>query len=768
MEVAKSASASHWPPDAAAPNIEIGFTSDPQGLLDSVTKTSGQALGDRTSDTRNIKAVTRPVQAWYQTNGLDLARNDDDANSLKVPVLWQNAERNWSPTPFADPGDDDQHRSFNNVLVIVDVRRTTGKSLGLMADYVAMLALSEPRMRDACAPVPSITDLFVGPCTARPAPDGLTAADAAYLTALYEASTSDASVVAARMAKILGSASALAGTSPAPSIRPASAITPPAAPRLPLTRVATVTRAADANPDVAAFVQSYGEAFWNTDNLICVRVEGLPSDQGAAVKARVEADARAVGVSVGRAECGLRYQVEIRFAADADRAVGDVLNYYHHPLWPFPLDRPQGADRPIRAWYGMVYDHAGAPRGQKSLGANPNAGQKFALAIVVVDPARTKGISPDTVSDYVAMLALSQPRKLDQCNVLPSITDLFAGACPGRSTPGELTAADTAYLRTLYTGSAGLRASRTPSDLVDGMAKSLAGGGRTSPRAQAAPAVQPAIAPTAAPRLSLTPISLTTRPATDWTQKTAAFVRSYAAVARGGPQGIPRWRGAVRLQVSGLTAEQNAAVEARIRAVAGAVGAPGQGPPSSLWNTDVAIVFAADPQRVLDQIVAHRPYLLGDKGGVKAITQPVQGWYQIDDQADDKRFGSIVVIVDLRRTRDTKLNLLADYAGDDGIPVSEPRAVDRCQPLPSVMDLFADACPGRAAPGGLTQADDAYLTALYGGASLQTAVYPDEIGARMARILASPTDPTLRTTPDIVIGNSKIRRDGKDMGWVER
>ncbi|MGZ3314978.1 MAG: M56 family metallopeptidase, partial [Caulobacteraceae bacterium] len=230
---------------------------------------------------------------------------------------------------------------------------------------------------------------------------------------------------------------------------------------------------ADAKSEVSAFVKSYGGAFWNTDDPICIRVEGLPSDKAASVKARVEADARAAGVSVGRAECGLRYQVEIRFAGDAERAVGEVLNYYHHPVWPFPLERPTGADRPIRAWYGLAYDHAGAPDGHGNLGSDPGARQKFALAIVVADPRRTASMSLDAVSDYVAMLALSQPRALDRCNVLPSVTDLFAGACPGRAAPAGFTAADAAYLKALYTGNSGIRASRFPSELVDRMAQLL-------------------------------------------------------------------------------------------------------------------------------------------------------------------------------------------------------------------------------------------------------------------------------------------------------
>ena len=531
-----------------------------------------------------------------------------------------------------------------------------------------------------------------------------------------------------------------------------------------LTPVATDGQSAATKQALSAFAQSYGQPFWNTDRRICVRVEGVPDDKAAAIKARVEADARSVGVSVGRAECSLRYQVEIRFAADAQRAVNDVLNYYHNPVWPYPLDRPQGADRPIRAWYGIVYDFAGGTGG-RNLGADPSAREKFALAIVVVDPTRTQGMSPDLVSHYVSMLALSRPRKLDNCNVLPSITDLFAGACPGRSAPMGLTAADDAFLKALYTGSPGIRATRSPSELVDLMAKLYAAG---RPAAEAAPAqaIQPAIAPSATPRLTPTPVSLTSASG-DSGQKALAFARAYAFVAPDGPRGVARWRGAVRIQVAGLSGDQNAAVKARVEAVAKAVGAPGKGlSPPNTWNTDVGILFAADPQRLLDDIAARKPYLLGDQRSVRTITRPVQAWYQTDTDTEKRWFGSILVIVDLRRAHDMKLSQLADYVAMTAL--SEPRAVDGCQVLPSVMDLFAGPCPGRAAPEGLTSADNAYLTALYGAASLQSAVYLDEIGARMAKIIASPTDPSLRTTADITIGNSNIRRGAREMGWVDR
>jgi hypothetical protein len=80
-----------------------------------------------------------------------------------------------------------------------------------LSDYVAMVVLSQPRSLDSCQPLPSVTDLFASGCSGRAAPDGLTPADAAYLTALYQANpearkAGEQADIAGRMAKILGPA----------------------------------------------------------------------------------------------------------------------------------------------------------------------------------------------------------------------------------------------------------------------------------------------------------------------------------------------------------------------------------------------------------------------------------------------------------------------------------------------------------------------------------------------------------------------------------
>jgi hypothetical protein len=198
--------------DCQGYNIEIAFTNDPQGLLDNAKKHSKvDPLGDRTSETRDVNTVTLPIQAWYVTNGVVYARNDaTGASSLKVDVVYQPAgmppagapqgvppSAAFNPSPGGPPSEPfpnsgggvysgEGPRAFLNVLVIVDSRRVGNVELGVLADYASMLAIAQPRALGQCNSLPSITDLFAS-CPGRAAPNGLTPADGAYLTALYTA-----------------------------------------------------------------------------------------------------------------------------------------------------------------------------------------------------------------------------------------------------------------------------------------------------------------------------------------------------------------------------------------------------------------------------------------------------------------------------------------------------------------------------------------------------------------------------------------------------
>ena len=188
-------------------NIQIVLTSEPQAVVDKIAKADEHALGFHwRSDLKKVKTVSRPIRSWYKTatrsgkvakDGLAFA-NATDANGEPILDLQELTGANnatevvdspENPTPNACAGSliSDCLRSvFKNVLVVVDSHAVEGKDLGAVADYLAMVALSQPRSQDGCSALPSIFDLMAkSPCPGRDPPDELSSADGAYLTALY-------------------------------------------------------------------------------------------------------------------------------------------------------------------------------------------------------------------------------------------------------------------------------------------------------------------------------------------------------------------------------------------------------------------------------------------------------------------------------------------------------------------------------------------------------------------------------------------------------
>src|SRR5262249_42760369 len=74
---------------------------------------------------------------------------------------------------------------FENILIVADANKVAGYPVGQLADYLAMLALSQASAPDDCAGLPSILDLMSTACTALPKQEALTTADKAYLEGLY-------------------------------------------------------------------------------------------------------------------------------------------------------------------------------------------------------------------------------------------------------------------------------------------------------------------------------------------------------------------------------------------------------------------------------------------------------------------------------------------------------------------------------------------------------------------------------------------------------
>jgi hypothetical protein len=199
-------------------NVEIVFTPEPQRTMDVVAQKREFLLGYYHRDEHDrLKTVTRPIQAWYVT-----ATRGDGANIggvvFDVPGIMPDGYQTEvvddpDHLPPAGCGANPHFTSclakvFHNVFMVADAKALQGKPIGLLADYMAVLALSQARL-DGCRALPSVIDVLADPtCPGREAPDGLTPADAAYLTSLY-ASDPDANrsgqqkEIATRMARIL-------------------------------------------------------------------------------------------------------------------------------------------------------------------------------------------------------------------------------------------------------------------------------------------------------------------------------------------------------------------------------------------------------------------------------------------------------------------------------------------------------------------------------------------------------------------------------------
>jgi hypothetical protein len=245
--VAKAVRAPVAPPKCM-PNIEIVFTNDPQKYVNAAAARSPAILGEK-----GVKTVTRPIQAWYATategvaprsagsiddqpaparasdmigrvagdrfsvsRGAEAARRCVDSGVAAHNPRLETPEFKAMPDEVGTArlvGDIPcPHSLFLNVLVVVDAAHMGDVSVDLTADYLAMVALSQPQPRslDGCLPLPSVLDLYAKDCSGREAPNGLTPADNAYLTGLYTADLTYVqlgqgakSEISGRMVKIL-------------------------------------------------------------------------------------------------------------------------------------------------------------------------------------------------------------------------------------------------------------------------------------------------------------------------------------------------------------------------------------------------------------------------------------------------------------------------------------------------------------------------------------------------------------------------------------
>ena len=189
IQVAMAAGVTLDKHELCRPNIAVLATPEPQKLLDFVRAKRPALLGFHyRSQAQQIATMRRPIQAWYSTATedfygfvtADLASGDLGYGVMSsrgnVPRLHVSGNRTG----------DGLKSEFTAAIVVVDTTRIAGQEIGSLADYIAMLALSQGQYYDTCQNVPTITNLMAAGCGAEMKPAAMTDVDLTYLRGLYK------------------------------------------------------------------------------------------------------------------------------------------------------------------------------------------------------------------------------------------------------------------------------------------------------------------------------------------------------------------------------------------------------------------------------------------------------------------------------------------------------------------------------------------------------------------------------------------------------
>jgi len=124
--------------------------------------------------------------------------------------------------------------------------------------------------------------------------------------------------------------------------------------------------------------------------------------------------------------------------------------------------------------HGMVFDMPQTcTYATSGLTQDDGVSSDFSSVLVVVDTNRMDSQPFGAIVDYVAMVVLSQTKRFDNCDELPTIANLMSENCDARWKTSALTEGDIAYLRALYKMQPGgnLRVQRA--DIAREMAREL-------------------------------------------------------------------------------------------------------------------------------------------------------------------------------------------------------------------------------------------------------------------------------------------------------
>lgn len=190
-EVATEAGARVDPSPKCAANVEVVFSAYPQQLINLIYKRHPLYIGyHHASEIKALTTFDRPIRSWYATGTRGYSTGEPDQTSGGVGPGQRVLDESWAQSPSGDSSsrmDASITSEFANVLIIIDQKKVAGDTIGSIADYAAMLALSQPAKQEGCGALDSILDLLAANCRAQAKPDALTTSDKLFLKALYAA-----------------------------------------------------------------------------------------------------------------------------------------------------------------------------------------------------------------------------------------------------------------------------------------------------------------------------------------------------------------------------------------------------------------------------------------------------------------------------------------------------------------------------------------------------------------------------------------------------
>jgi len=270
---------------------------------------------------------------------------------------------------------------------------------------------------------------------------------------------------------------------------PVSATPPPSLPDVTVIAPRPPTPEELAGESVPRFVQSHTTPStvihqitrWRTG--ICPLTRGLDPGMNAFVTARIRAVAEAVGAPHDESPSCVP-NVQILFTLEPQELIDEAIKRdsrligFHYAQQEKKL---ASVTRPVQGWYvtstrnfkgvemldepeavavpdsgiaaagvGGILSMNRVPPGDPGSRLTNLRSSLLVSALIIVDATKIKGMQIGPLSDYFAMLALSQSKAPSACAQLPSIMDLMAPDCQGRERPAQITAGDLAFLRALY------------------------------------------------------------------------------------------------------------------------------------------------------------------------------------------------------------------------------------------------------------------------------------------------------------------------------